>query len=94
MVPLYEGTGMKIKTIEAMSHNIPIVSRLPGVDGFPDKNNNGILVTDDPKVFSDNIMRLLTDKNFYSNVEKVEHEYFNSILSKNKVQDIINKVFV
>lgn len=93
MVPLYEGTGMKIKTVEAMSHNIPIVSRLPGVDGFPDKTNNGILVTDDPKEFADNIMRLLTDKSFYTDVKNKEHEYFDTRFAKKHIEDVIKKAF-
>ena len=94
IVPLYEGTGMKIKTIEAMSHNIPIVSRLPGVDGFPDKTNSGILVTDNPKLFADNIMHLLTDEDFYKSVKEQEHEYFNKLFDKKHVQNVMKEVFV
>jgi len=93
MVPLYEGTGMKIKTIEAMSHNIPVVSRLPGVDGFPDKNNNGILVTDNPKQFAENIKRLLTDKDFYKRVKNKEHEYFEKYFDKTILSDYVIDMF-
>ena len=93
MVPLYEGTGMKIKTIEAMSHNIPIVSRLPGVDGFPDKTNNGILVTNDPQKFADNIMRLLSDKEFYKYVKKQEQKYFKKYFEKRILCDFIKDMF-
>ncbi len=94
MVPLYEGTGMKIKTIEAMSHNIPIVSRSAGVDGFPDKTNNGILVTDDPHQFAKYLEKLYTDKKFYNNIKDREYEYFQTHFSKTNVQDLMKRVFV
>lgn len=94
IVPLYEGTGMKIKIIEAMSHNIPIVSRRPGVDGFPDKTNNGILVTDNPKEFAEIIKHLLKDNNFYKDIKNKEHEYFCEIFSKSRIEDAIQNVFI
>ena len=93
IVPLYEGTGMKIKTVEAMSHNIPIVSRSPGVDGFPDKNNNGILVTDDSKIFAEYLEKLLKDDDFYKKTQKQMGEYFKKYFERDALYDNLKNMF-
>ena len=35
--PMFRGTGMKIKVVEAMARGLPTVCNERGVDGFPDK---------------------------------------------------------
>ena len=58
--PVHEGTGLNIKTIEAVSKAKPLVSRKVGVRGLrPDKPF--ALVTDDDKEYADNIIKVLTD---------------------------------
>lgn len=91
--PLFEGTGMKIKTIEAMSYNVPIVSTLEGVNGFPDKNNNGLLVTNNPDEYAEFINQLLYNNEFYNQMKLKEKEYFEKYLSKDKVTKLIQELF-
>jgi glycosyltransferase involved in cell wall biosynthesis len=91
--PLLNGTGMKIKVIEAMSYGIPIVCTSRGVDGFPDKNENGCLVTDEPGLFACYINRLINDSTFYNETSQKIRRYFNQYLSKNGYHSILQNIF-
>ncbi|SCH69135.1 glycosyltransferase [uncultured Bacteroides sp.] len=78
--PLQNGTGMKIKVIEAMSYGIPIVCTSRGVDGLPDKNKNGCLVEDTPEGFANAINQLVANTVFYQECQRRINEYFREIL--------------
>ena len=49
IVPMFDGTGLKIKTITAMSYGIPVVGTCAAVDGFADKKENPCLITNNEK---------------------------------------------
>lgn len=93
MVPIFKGTGMKIKTIDSMCRGIPVVSSTLGVDGFPDKNNNGCLVSDEPEIFAQYIDRLLEDEEFYNNTKEKVTEYFEKYLGLEANKKVIDKTF-
>lgn len=93
IVPIFQGTGMKIKTVDSMSRGIPVVSSSLGVDGFPDKNNNGCLISDDPKVFADYINTLLEDEVFYNTTKQNICNYFDKYLSLDANEKTINEAF-
>jgi len=59
--PMLEGTGIKLKVIEAMANALPSVCTIRGIDGLPNKINNGCLVSYTPEEFAGNIMKLLSD---------------------------------
>jgi len=93
MCPLLSGTGQKIKVVEAMSYGIPIVCTARGVDGFPDKNHNGCLVTDDPKKFAKYINDLHNDKSLYKEKAREVADYFNKFFSYERNIPVLNRVF-
>jgi glycosyltransferase involved in cell wall biosynthesis len=59
-----QGTGVKIKLLEAFGHGIPAVSTKFGVDGIRPSDLHGVLVTPDgdPSAFADAVLRLYRDK--------------------------------
>lgn len=63
--PMLSGTGTKIKVIEALSYQLPVVCNLRGVDGMTNKSDNGCLVSDDPFKFTQNILDLLDNSELY-----------------------------
>ncbi|MCY9657468.1 glycosyltransferase family 4 protein [Paenibacillus chondroitinus] len=93
MCPLLNGTGMKVKVIEAMSYGIPIVCTSRGVDGFPDKTQNGCLITDNNKEFGHFINQLLNDNNFYQKSLNEVAQYFNKQLSYEQNASSLKEVF-
>ena len=93
IVPIFRGTGMKIKTIDAMSRGIPVVATFLGVDGLPDKNRNGCLVSDLPEVFADYIDKLLDDKQYYQKAQNEIIDYFKHFLSAEKSTKTLDSCF-
>jgi hypothetical protein len=59
-----QGTGVKIKLLEAFGHGIPAVSTTFGVEGIRPTDLDGVLVTPDgdATAFADAVLRLYRDK--------------------------------
>ena len=48
IVPLFSGSGIRIKIIEALIHGIPVVTTTRGAEGLPDEITDVLTITDDP----------------------------------------------
>jgi glycosyltransferase involved in cell wall biosynthesis len=59
--PVYIGTGLKIKTVEAISVGLPSVSFPAGIDGLEELENEAFLLAQDWSDFADKCVELLTD---------------------------------
>lgn len=53
VVPLIFGTGVKIKTLEALARGLPVVATSYGTEGIPIQCDRDALVRDDPESFVD-----------------------------------------
>lgn len=93
MCPLQGGTGMKIKVIDSISRDVPVVTTSYGVDGFQDKTESGLLVADDPVAFAEYIDRMLTDAEFYEKTRQKSVDYFQDHLGKSVVGKTLDAVF-
>jgi glycosyltransferase involved in cell wall biosynthesis len=92
MVPMLGGTGMKIKTVEAIAYGIPVVSTLFGMDGFPDKFESGSLVSDDhPIEFALYINNLLSNDGLYHNTANKQNAYYKKYFLIFPYQEHIGK---
>lgn len=87
LCPMLEGTGIKIKVIEALSYGLPVVGTERAVDGFSSKYANGCLISNDPEIFKDNIMALLQNESYYQNLKTQAEEYFrNNFYEEKSIQ--------
>ncbi|HEU4789005.1 MAG TPA: glycosyltransferase [Flavobacterium sp.] len=91
--PMFSGTGLKIKVIEALSFGLPVVCNLRGVDGMNSKVNNGCLVTNISHEFARNIELLINDKEKYSEISNCGKEYFINNNDKQTCYDKIDVIF-
>lgn len=62
IVPLRIGGGSRLKILEAMSMQKPIVSTSVGAEGLEVTDKHDILIADSPKEFCDTILKALADK--------------------------------
>ncbi len=62
VVPLFSGSGMRIKIIEGMAHGKSIVTTSIGAEGIPVTNNKNIIIADSIDKFKSETMQLLQDK--------------------------------
>lgn len=60
-VPLRSGSGIRIKTIEAMLSGKAVVSTGTGAAGIPLTHGENCLLADDPQAFAESILKLLAD---------------------------------
>lgn len=62
VIPLFVGSGTRIKAFEAMAMNRPVVSTGLGVEGLDVRDGETYLRADDASTFTSAILRLLDDR--------------------------------
>lgn len=91
--PMLNGTGVKVKVVEALSYGLPIVCTTRGIDGLPNKNNNGCLVTDDADDFAGAITSLLHNTGLYKRLSEEGKSLFNNSFSQKMLYETLDKTF-
>lgn len=75
VVPLFSGSGMRVKIIEAMSFGKAIVSTSIGAEGLSVQHGKNILIADDKNSFIEAIRKLITNKELCAELGK-ESRFF------------------
>lgn len=87
IVPLFSGSGMRVKIIEGMMLAKAVVSTSIGAEGLNVENGNDILIADNKEEFFSNLDRLISNNEEYQNITKNAkkssyNNYSNDKLSK------------
>ncbi len=90
--PMLSGTGLKIKVVEALSFNLPVVCNTRGVDGLINKVDNGCLVTDNATKFAAYITQLLNDSSFYEANKQKANLFYEEFLSEKAVYSTLDQI--
>jgi hypothetical protein len=61
IAPLRFGAGVKLKTVQALQHGVPVVSTKVGAEGVETRGIQVMDVTEDPDAFARCVVTLLTD---------------------------------
>ena len=61
VAPMRYGAGLKLKTVEAMAHGVPVVSTALGAEGLGGTERLHLLVADEPHEIAAAIAALLAD---------------------------------
>jgi glycosyltransferase involved in cell wall biosynthesis len=80
--PMLSGTGIKVKTVEALSFGLPVVCTLRGLDGLPSKTGNGCLRGDAKEEFAKHIHALLSDEKYYQHIRAQAIDTFNKYFER------------
>ncbi|MEK5026407.1 glycosyltransferase family 4 protein [Paenibacillus sp. FSL M7-1046] len=62
IAPLQEGSGTRLKILEAWALKTPVVSSTKGAEGLLYEHSRNILIADDPVTFADSVVNLLLDR--------------------------------
>ncbi len=62
VVPLFSGSGIRVKILEAMAEGRPVISSAIGAEGINAVDGAHLLIADTPDAFARQIRRLLKDK--------------------------------
>ena len=68
IVPLLEGSGTRVKILEAMALGSPVVSTSIGAEGISLDFGREILLADEPREFAKAVLHLLRDDNVYNDI--------------------------
>lgn len=69
VIPLIKGAGIKIKTIEMLYSEIPVISTTVGVEGILVEDKKEFLLAESDKEFITNIELLINDKELYKKLK-------------------------
>lgn len=59
IAPLLEGSGTRLKILEAWALKTPVVSTTKGAEGLLYEHSRNIMIADDPVTFADSVVQLL-----------------------------------
>lgn len=92
--PMFSGTGVKIKIVEALSYGRPVVATEKGVIGMPgDFRGKGVLVENDVEKFAAAARCLCEDPGYYEAVSRRATLYFDTYFSEKCAHAALDRVF-
>jgi glycosyltransferase involved in cell wall biosynthesis len=59
IAPLFVGSGIRIKILEAMAMELPVIATSISAEGIFAKESDGLLISNDPEITATNVIRLL-----------------------------------
>jgi glycosyltransferase involved in cell wall biosynthesis len=94
--PLRVGSGTKLKILEAMSMELPVVTTSVGIEGIDARHGESFLLADEPENFAAKVVQLLNDGALRDRVGKaarklVEEKYDWRIITQN-LEGIYQKI--
>ena len=70
IVPLFSGSGMRIKIVEGMALGKPIVTTSIGTEGIETVSGENILIADSAEAFNEAVYTLLEDREIFDKIAK------------------------
>ena len=58
LIPIRIGSGMRMKALDAVAAQVPIITTTKGIEGIDLRNEEECLIADSPEAFADAIIRL------------------------------------
>ena len=92
IVPIFFGSGIRVKIIEAFSKKIPVISTTIGAEGLKAINNHNILIADNEYEFVECIKCMKNAElknNLINNAIKVFEKGYSYNAIKNKFSSFI-----
>jgi len=95
LVPLFSGGGIRIKILEAMAMEKPVISTSVGAEGIGVSNMENIIISDNKENFVKSIKLLFNNKKIRDNLSKnsrklIEEKYSFGVIEKALTQAIEN----
>ena len=91
IVPLLTGAGIKIKTVEMLYSEIPIISTNIGIEGINIQDGKHFLLANTVEEFENKLKILIDDKNIYNNIKQNLKEDKNKLLLGKKITEILEE---
>ncbi len=89
VIPLIKGAGIKIKTVEMLYSEIPVVSTTVGIEGILAEDKKEFLLAKNEEEFIKNINRLITDKELYKKLKDNLKKKKEKLVIGEKISELI-----
>lgn len=90
LVPLFAGSGMRIKIIEAMARGKCVITTPIGIEGIPVKNKNEAYICEQPNDWINAIETLVND---WAKIQECRQKAYKFAQQKYANQGLINRLF-
>jgi glycosyltransferase involved in cell wall biosynthesis len=96
VVPLREGSGTRLKVLEALALGTPVVSTSKGIEGLALEHERHVLVADTPESFADATLRVLAQPELRARLSEAGRcrvaELYDWRVIGERMNDLINEV--
>jgi glycosyltransferase involved in cell wall biosynthesis len=82
LVPLFSGSGIRIKILEAMAWGVPVVATTKAIEGLSVKHQEHCMVADDPDQFTAHANLLFSDANLRKKMIESAREFIKENYDK------------
>lgn len=94
IAPVFSGSGIKLKIVNALSRGLPVVTTTCGIEGFPPGWEGAVRVSDDPGDFGRAVSELLSDTEGWVLASRQAKQYasrfFSTEAARLKLQECLN----
>lgn len=98
IVPNIEGSGTRVKILEAFAMKKPVVSTPKGCEGINVNDGENILIARSPEEFANAVIRLFNDDNLRlrlaENGRRIAREHYSSSSWRKRLMDIIEDALI
>lgn len=77
--PVYQGTGLKIKTFEALSYGKVVITNPHSAEGVFKKNGSPIIIADNPTMYAEQILRFVQNPCLCGEYKLKAYSYLNEM---------------
>lgn len=92
VVPLFIGSGMRVKIIESFSKGIPTISTTIGAEGIKVENWKNIIIADDAKTFIDCLVKLQKHREILTKISENAYQTFVENYSLTVLENKLGRV--
>jgi glycosyltransferase involved in cell wall biosynthesis len=91
--PVLFGTGLKIKSVEALGYAKALITTSAGAVGLQEGKNTAFLVADEPLEFAETILAVLGDRILFNQLTENAYNYAAKLNQNNikSLQEILNR---
>jgi glycosyltransferase involved in cell wall biosynthesis len=96
VVPLFSGSGMRVKIIEAMALERTVITTTIGAEGIDGKNGKHLIIADSPDHFIEEISRIITHPEILPQIGSKAREFvkenFDNLVISQKLSGFYNSI--
>jgi glycosyltransferase involved in cell wall biosynthesis/LPS sulfotransferase NodH len=93
VAPLRYGAGMKGKIGHSMGYGLPVVTTTIGSEGIGLTNFKNALISDEPKVFAEFVIRLYKDKELWNRISTNSILHIKENYSPKVIENVVSRIF-